>query len=315
MLIFLETADHAAVSGKARDVLARELPLEFKGYPINWTEPDKYHVQIPSPARAHPVNHRVVFHTVGGYIKERLGLDGLEPADAKWFAVPEQALLEFTAGEVFHDEAGTLTRARQAVACYPDRIRRALLASEFGMISEEMALVGRAGQRGDDLGSAIIAARHVKRMMHAAFLLARQYAPYPKWFGTAFKRLPIGERLGPVLLKVVGASDWREREGALADACILLVGEMVATGIIPAVHATHGKYFGRDQVNVDLGPVIAGLSEGLDETLLEMAELGSTSQLIDESRQFKFREGKSADAIMQLYEQRKSPNAENTREG
>ncbi|MBN2152622.1 MAG: DUF4037 domain-containing protein [Candidatus Lokiarchaeota archaeon] len=301
--VFLEKSEHAAASGRARAILASELPLEFMGYPTNWTEPNDHHVQLLAAATGHPVNHRVEFHTVEGYMKEKLGLDGLELSAAEWATIPEQALLEFTAGEVFHDASGLLTRARQALAYYPERVWRALLASEWSMIAEEGAFVGRAGQRGDELGSAIVASRQVKRLMRVAFLLARRYAPYPKWFGTAFKRLPTSERLGPILHQVVGAVDWREREGTLVDACILLVEEMTANGIIPPVRLERGKYYGRDQVDVDLGPVIANLSKDVDESLFKIVNMGSTTQIIDDSRQFKVRDREIANAMKRLYSQ------------
>ncbi len=304
LLVFLEKADYLAVAESARAILANELPLEFMGYPTNWTEPNDHHVQLLAPAATHPVNHRVEFHTVGGYLKERLGLEGQGISTADWFTIPEQALLEFTSGEVFHDTAGTLTRARQELAYFPEQVWKALLASELGMIAEERAFVGRAGQRGDELGSAIVAGRQVKRVMRVAFLVARQYAPYPKWFGTAFKRLPANKRLGPLLLKCLGAGDWREREGALADVYILLVEEMAAAGIIKGVRVERTTYYSRDQIDVDIGPVIACLSKGLDERLMRIAAMGSTSQFIDESRQFKVNEQECRAIFKQLYEDR-----------
>jgi hypothetical protein len=45
----------------------------------------------------------------------------------------------------------------------------------------------RAGFVGDELGSALIGSRLVRDIMNLCFLLEKQYAPYPKWFGTAFQ--------------------------------------------------------------------------------------------------------------------------------
>ena len=46
---------------------------------------------------------------------------------------------------------------------------------------------------GDELGSAVLGARLVESAMRLAFLMERTYAPYVKWFGTAFARLPAPE--------------------------------------------------------------------------------------------------------------------------
>jgi hypothetical protein len=305
LLVFLEEADYPAVAEGARAILSNELPLEFMGYPTNWTEPDEHHVQLLAPATAHPVNHRVEFHTVKGYLQNRLGLKGPSLSISDWCTIPEQAFLEFTSGEVFHDTPGALTRARQELAYYPEDVWKTLLASEWSMIAEEGAFVARTGQRGDEVGSMIVAGRQVKRVMRVAFLLARQYAPYPKWFGTAFKKLPISKRLEPLLLKCLGTGDWREREVALADACILLIEEMDAVGIIQGVHVERTTYHDRDQVDVDIGPVIASLSNDLDGHLIKIAAMGSTSQLVDESRQFKINEQEYKAIFKQLYEDRR----------
>lgn len=38
--------------------------------------------------------------------------------------------------------------------------------------------------------------------MRLCFLMEKQYAPYPKWFGTAFAQLDCAERLLPVFEEV-----------------------------------------------------------------------------------------------------------------
>jgi hypothetical protein len=54
--------------------------------------------------------------------------------------------------------------------------------------------------------------------MSLCFLLERRYAPYPKWFGSAFQHLRCAERLGPVLWRVQRATSWQERETAFVEA-------------------------------------------------------------------------------------------------
>ena len=59
--------------------------------------------------------------------------------------------------------------------------------------------MSRAGQAGDELGSSLIGARLVHNIMNLCFLQEKQYAPYPKWFGTAFGRLACAPELLPLL--------------------------------------------------------------------------------------------------------------------
>jgi hypothetical protein len=59
--------------------------------------------------------------------------------------------------------------------------------------------------------------------MRLAFLLARQYWPYTKWFGTAFARLPIAAELAPLLRRAIAATGYSAREAALVEANGVLV--------------------------------------------------------------------------------------------
>jgi hypothetical protein len=83
--------------------------------------------------------------------------------------------------------------------------------------------MGRAGSAGDEIGSALIAARLVRDLMRLCYLMEKQYAPYAKWFGIAFTQLAIAEDLAPVFRKVLTANEWVERQKYLA-----LAYEMVA---------------------------------------------------------------------------------------
>lgn len=76
----------------------------------------------------------------------------------------------------------------------------------------------RLYRRGDELGSAIIASRLVRDIINLCFLMERQYAPYPKWFGTAFKQLKCSDQLLPYLWTAQTATTWREREHAFNNA-------------------------------------------------------------------------------------------------
>jgi len=93
-----------------------------------------------------------------------------------------------------------------------------VLAAAWLRVSQEEAFIGRTGAVGDDLGSALVTARVVRDLVRIAFLVERRWAPYSKWLGTAFAKLPIAELVGPYLNAAVRAGGWREREAALCAA-------------------------------------------------------------------------------------------------
>lgn len=122
-----------------------------------------------------------------------------------------------TAGAVYHDDVG-LQAVRERLAYYPHDVWLYLLVAGWWRIHPEVNLVGRVGAVGDELGSALMCAGLVHELMRLCFLMERQYAPYSKWFGTAFSRLACADTLSPILSRAVGAATWQGREDALVAA-------------------------------------------------------------------------------------------------
>jgi hypothetical protein len=117
-------------------------------------------------------------------------------------------------------------------------------------VHPEVNLVGRAGFVGDELGSALIGSRVVHDLMRLCFLLERQYAPYSKWFGTAFARLGCGSELSPVLWRAVRAPTWQEREHALNDAYAAVAAIHDASGITEPVPCCARSSTDRDREGI-----------------------------------------------------------------
>lgn len=215
--LFLDEDTHAE-SILAR--LRRELPHVFLGWPTNFTEPNPadHGTQTLQPTTSGPVNHRVDVLSVPGFIAGYLGYDLREPpSPVDWLTFPSQKLRSIVAGGVFHDDIG-LGNVRERFAWYPPDVWRYLLAAGWQRIGQEEHLMGRAGQVGDELGSALIAGRLVRDVMRLCFLMERVYAPYPKWYGTAFTRLECADRVEPLLREALRATTWHERDRALPEA-------------------------------------------------------------------------------------------------
>jgi Domain of unknown function (DUF4037) len=218
--LFLPEAEVGRVPA-IRSMLDALLPAEFCGYPTGFAthpaDPTSQVMTLGAPGRVRTT-------TVRAFTRRQLGWDPADPLSvADWLSFPSQQLLSVTAGAVHHDAVGELTRLRERLAWYPADLWRYLLAAGWSRLGEEEHLMGRAGYAGDELGSAVIGGRLTRDLMALGFLLERQYAPYPKWFGTAFARLDLAAALSPVLAELVAAPTWPERQDAYATAAGMLV--------------------------------------------------------------------------------------------
>ncbi len=169
------------------------------------------------------VRHRVQVEDVGTFVASRTGITAsgsLSVAD--WLTLTGQAVLEVTAGPVFVDTTGELTAVRERLAWYPDDLWAYVVATDWARIAQELPLVGRAAERGDDLGSRVIATRLVGVTMHLAHLLERRWPPYAKWIGTSLSRLPQAGMASEPLSRALEARDWRAREEGLVEALRIL---------------------------------------------------------------------------------------------
>jgi hypothetical protein len=225
LLLFLSPQDAEQMRESIRACLSQQLPLTFRGFSVNYSQPNAEDggTQWMHAAQAGPVNHLVVVRTQRGFFQSALGIDpydAIDPVD--WLTIPEEALLEVTRGQVYHDGLNELEAFRAKFAYYPRDVWLYRMAAQWQRLSQEEPFVGRCGDVGDDIGSRIIASRLVRDLMRLAFLIERAYAPYSKWLGTAFARLDCADKLTPILHDVLIAPDWQARETHLCDAYIML---------------------------------------------------------------------------------------------
>lgn len=246
VMLFVRETDNT-LAPQIHLMLAENLPYTFKGYSTHFTEPnpDDNGTQLLETIDSGPVNHRVTVQTTRSLLADHLGIDNAEklsPAD--WLTLPEQRLLTLTAGAVYHDGIG-LEDLRRRFEYYPHDVWLYLLACGWARIGQEEHLMGRAGLVGDEVGSALIAARLVRDIMRLCFLMERRYAPYPKWFGTAFKRLECGPELYPTLGKILAARTWRKRQEHLIPAYEFIARKHNALGLTKRMPEKATPFFGR----------------------------------------------------------------------
>lgn len=220
--LFLAEADYAKWAPAIEQLLRENLPLTFRGYPTNYGRHPDGSINLEF-SDASPVNHMIKITTAVRFAQAYLALDisqPLRPVD--WLCVPSQSLATVQNGRLFHDTLGEMTQLRQMLHFYPHDVWLYLLAGQWTRIAQEDVFVSRTGDVGDDLGSRIIAGRLVRNIMRLAFLLEKVYAPYCKWFGTAFAQLPCAADLTPLFDRVWQAESWQPREAALNEAYLYL---------------------------------------------------------------------------------------------
>lgn len=245
--LFVSETDHPRLASPIHETLARRLPYTFRGYSTNFGEPNPEDngVQLLTTIDSGPINHRVTVSTLRAFVQEYLGYDLSHPlTTADWLSFPQQKLRSLTAGAVYHDGVG-LGDLRARFAWYPRDVWLYLLAAGWARIGQEEHLMGRAGLVGDELGSGLIGSRLVRDVMRLAFLMERVYAPYPKWFGTAFARLACAGELTPHLLAAQTAPTWQERERHLIPAYESLARMHNRLGLTAALPETTRQFFGR----------------------------------------------------------------------
>jgi hypothetical protein len=245
VMLFLHPDDHATSAETIKNDLKTRLPYTFHGYPTSFGEPDSVGVQLMETRVDGPVNHRVDTLTIAEFVSHYLNIDldtDIEAAD--WLTFPEQRLLTFTGGSVFHDDLG-LQAVRDRFAYYPHDVWLYLLASGWSRIGQDEHLMPRAGYVGDELGSSLIGARLVRDVMRLCFLMERQYAPYPKWLGTAFSRLACAGRLIEPLRAAQSAPTWEDRERHLSIAYKRLARMHNALDIAPPIPESVSNFHGR----------------------------------------------------------------------
>ncbi len=262
--VFVAPDDVAGV----RAALDAHLPAEHRGLPT----------RIRYTGATHPTSGVDVL-TVAGFARDLLGFDPRHaPTTEDWLSLTGQAALEVTAGEVFADGPGDLTRLRGALAWYPDDVWRYVVACDWQRLDEELPLMGRAGDRGDELGSRVIAARLVDVAVHLAFTLCRTWVPYPKWRGTLLRRLPIAAHVVGPLEVALAAGSWQERGEALRVALEALAGLQGRAGL-PTCEPAVVDFYDRPYLCVAPDLVPAGVATITDPVLRALpAGLGSAEQ-------------------------------------
>lgn len=286
--LFLTAQDYKQYKTAIFEALSQNLPHRFRGYSTNFGEPDEVGVRHLKETEEGPVNHMICIETIEGFFEWYLGCNPSESLTAAdWLSFSEHKLLAVTSGKVFHDGLDELEAVRQKFHYYPRDVWLYQLATQWIRIFEDREFVSRCGDVGDELGSMLIAAHQVKRLMRLCFLMERKYAPYTKWFGTAFSRLECGPELSPIFRDVLMSSTWKEREGNLSRAYRVIARMHNALKITRPIVEDVSNYFGRPYLIFESPDLIGDiLNNFTDEDVKAIRHgLGSVNQFVDSTDQ------------------------------
>jgi hypothetical protein len=278
--LFLDKADIQKYRESIIDMLNKQLPAEFRGVPTVFS--------IVINDVVAPPRHNIDVGTISDYFVDYLGCDPYDeigPID--WLTFSEHKLLTVTSGRVFYDGLEQLEPVRQKFRYYPKDVWLYMLAAQWEKISEEGAFVGRCGYVGDELGPMLIAARQVRNLMRLCFLMECKYAPYSKWFGTAFGRLACAKELSPIFMRVLQAQEWRARQEFLVQAYEIVARMHNALGITMPLKEAAAQYHGRPYLVAGDVRYAQELRKSLtSEEVKNLKQgLGSVNQFVDSNDQ------------------------------
>lgn len=278
------------------ETLSEFLPYQYKGYSVNFTEPDPndngvQHAKFISSGKVNPL---IFIQTFDEFLYDELGtsdLENLHPLD--WLSFSEHRLLSLVSGKMFVDKlhiADKLILLRY----YPNDIRNYLIASNWDIIACEQAFVKRCGETGDEVGSIIICARIAERLMRLCFLYKKVYAPYSKWFGTAFDKLDIDVNIKKSIYAALHAETLELREDCLVKSQALVADLHNKSEITPFIDYKIESYFGRNIKVIFAEKFAEATADKLVDTPLEniplvgsFSQIGGLSSFSDEKQYYK----------------------------
>lgn len=110
--------------------------------------------------------------------------------------------------------------------------------------------------------------------------MERQYAPYSKWLGTAFRGLEGSDALVPTLEAVLAARNWRERQQHLSQAYEYVAGAHNELGITehtkPTVSSFHDRAYDVIHGNRFVSAIRSQIRD--EEVLALTPDIGSVDQ-------------------------------------
>lgn len=173
------------------------------------------------------------------FFTEKTGSSSGELTVEQWLAVPSYALAEAVNGQVFFDGSGELTKVREALAHYPEDVRRKKLAGN-------LLLAAQAGQynylrclrHGETAAAQLAVIAFAQSVMEIVFLLNDAYQPFYKWQFRAIRallKLPFAAELVEYLITTNNDGHLaQDKYEVIEDISADIIAELEAQGLTAA---------------------------------------------------------------------------------
>jgi len=226
--------------------LREEIPFEYRGFPVNFSDKSYDQTQRMEESGKRPVNHLIEICGFEDYLKNRYSLDKANNFSVQdWLSFTDQNLIELTSGAVFHDGLEKVNRTREELAFYPPDILKLRLAVLWNYIWNKEAFVGRCIALDDYTGLKIISGRLVNYLIKILFYLEKKYIPYSKWFGSSFKTLNSFNEAHTIVEAILSENDPKKIEEKLCPLYMFVVERHNAAEGMPHLDNTIRNFFGR----------------------------------------------------------------------
>ena len=215
--IFLSAADFATHGATLAESMNAAAPKEWKGYRV-----------------AGGGDKNVLVESISAYFG-KIGLSSPPRLPREWPVGNFESHLYFIRhGAVWIDRSGELSHWRSVLHQYPEQIHYARLAEECFRVWHhgEYNFVQRIARRKDTLARTIGLGEFTAGLMRMVFLLNRDYAPYWKWLGHQFRRLPEAAGYLPELEQLSVSSNWDEQVELIKSLSARLHTQILASGLI-----------------------------------------------------------------------------------
>jgi hypothetical protein len=282
LTIYLSTSDLPLYKQQISNALANGLPYEVGGYPTHFIKQED-DTNLMAAIQEGRINHLVVITTIKDFFMDYAGIDVNRPLRARdWLLIPQQRMRTITSGSVYHDGLARLEDIRAALKWYPREVWLYLMANAWRQLDQEEPFMGRCGDVGDNIGSRLVASRQVQRLMKLCFLMERQYAPYSKWFGSAFLQLDCAAKLSPIFERVFEAEDWQQRQEPLSEAYLILQGMHNQLGVTEFIQPDISPFYSRPYMVPHCGRFVDALLSAIqsDEVRTLPPYTGSIDQVV-----------------------------------
>ena len=283
LTIFLSPGDYDPFQGQISEAMANHLPSEICGYPTNFDCPFTGEGTMQAIENG-PVQHWVVVTTMAKFFTGYLGVDPSTPlSEVDWLTIPQNHLRTIASGKIFHDGLNQLQFVKDYLHWYPKDIWFYLLANQWRRIDQEEPFMARCGDVGDEIGSQIVATRQVNEIIKLCFLMEQQYAPYYKWFGTAFSKLKCAVALAPVFHQIFTSPNWQTREKFLSQAYLILMEMHNSLNITPQIDPEISSFYNRPYQVPHVARFVDALHKAIrSETVRNLPQhIGSVEQFVD----------------------------------